>query len=285
MKLAFSAWAMPRRPIAEQIAIVRDCGYAAIELVSSPNAALDALETGPAERQAIRQQIDAAGLDLPSIAGHGNMLDPDPAQRAANVARVKAGIDLAADLAGPAGPPCLVAMGFGQPDRYPEQRGQLVDIFGDLARHGASRGVVVALEPHVGQAIDLPERVAWLVEAVGSPNFRLNFDNSHFEVMGRPIESYAPLLTPYAVHTHVKDQAGRSPQHQFLVPGEGAFNYPRFLRAMERAGYRGAITVEISVMVQRRPDYDPAEVARRSFAILTAAGRAAGVALETGHGG
>ena len=37
-------------------------------------------------------------------------------------------------------------------------------------------------------------------------------------------------------------------------------------------------------MVQRRPDYDPAEVARRSFEVLTAAGKAAGVALETGRG-
>jgi sugar phosphate isomerase/epimerase len=284
VKLAFSAWAMPRRPVAEQIAIVRDCGYAAIELVSSANGALDALAATAADRRAIRQQLDAAGLDLPSIAGHGNMLDPDPEQRSANMARVRAGIDLAADLAGPSGPPCLVAMGYGQPDRYVEQRGQLADLFGELARHGAARGVVVALEPHVGQAIDLPERVAWLVEAVGSPHFRLNFDNSHFEVMGRSIESYVPLLAPYAVHTHLKDQAGRSPEHQFLVPGEGEFNYPRFLRAIERVGYRGAITVEISVMVQRRSDYDPAEVARRSFAVLTAAGRAAGVALETGRG-
>jgi sugar phosphate isomerase/epimerase len=284
VKLAFSAWAMPRRPIAEQIAIVRDCGYASIELVSSANAALDALETTAAERRAIRGQIDAAGLDLPSIAGHGNLLAPDPGERAGNVARVRAGIDLAADLAGPSGPPCLVAMGYGRPDCYVDQRGQLVDTFGELARHGASRGVVVALEPHVGQAIDLPERVAWLVEAVGSPNFRLNFDNSHFEVMGRSIESYVSLLVPYSVHTHLKDQAGRSPEHRFLVPGEGEFNYPRFLRAMDRAGYRGAITVEISVMVQRRPEYDPAEVARRSFKVLTEAGRAAGVALETRDG-
>src|SRR5262245_55682635 len=98
---------MPRRPIAEQIAIVRDCGYAAIERVSSANAALDALATTAAERRAIRGQVDAAGLDLPAIAGHGDMLAPDPDKRAAAVARVRAGIDLAADLAGPAGPPCL----------------------------------------------------------------------------------------------------------------------------------------------------------------------------------
>src|SRR5262245_35963378 len=107
---------MPRRPIAEQIAIVRDCGYAAIELVSAEGAPLDALTTSASERRAIRQRVDAAGLDLPSIAGHANPLEPDREKRAANLARVKAGIDLAADLAGPSGPPCLVAMGYGRPE-------------------------------------------------------------------------------------------------------------------------------------------------------------------------
>ena len=62
-------------------------------------------------------------------------------------------------------------------------------------------------------------------------------------------------------------------------PGEGDFDYARYLTAMDAAGYDGCITVEISVMVQRRPGYDPAEVARRSFATLTAAERAVGVAL------
>jgi hypothetical protein len=31
------------------------------------------------------------------------------------------------------------------------------------------------------------------------------------------------------------------------------------------------VTIEISVMVQRRPNYDPAEVAARSYAVVNAA--------------
>jgi sugar phosphate isomerase/epimerase len=123
--------------------------------------------------------------------------------------------------------------------------------------------------------------VVWLMERIGSPFYRLNFDNSHFEVMGRDLDEYVPLLTPYAVHTHLKDQRGLSPRHQFLVPGEGDFDYPRYLQAMEAAGYGGFVTVEISVMVQRRPDYNPEEVARRSFEVLTRAAGAAGVELTS----
>ena len=173
-------------------------------------------------------------------------------------------------------------MGYGTPDRYDVEKQALASAFGELARYAEPRGVVVALEPHVGQAFDLPEKVVWLMEAVGSPAFRLNLDNSHFEVMGRDLDEYLPLLVPYAVHTDLKDQRGRYPNHEFLVPGEGDFPYARYLKAMDAAGYGGCVTVEISAMVQRRPDYDPAEVARRAFATLTAAERASGVSLAHG---
>jgi sugar phosphate isomerase/epimerase len=285
MKLGYSAWAMPRLPVAEQIAIVRRSGYAGIELVSGPQGSLDALTIDAAGRKAIRRLLDDAGLALPSIAAHGNLLERDPEKRAAAKARVEAGIDLAADLAGDDGPPCVVTMAYGKPDEYEEVRERIAEGCLELARYGAARGVTVALEPHVGQAVDLPEKVIWLMDRVDSPHYRLNFDNSHFEVMGRGVDDYVPLLTPYAVHTHLKDQRGISPKHEFLPPGEGDFDYVRYLQAMEAAGYGGFVTVEISVMVQRRPDYDPEAVARRSFEVLTDASRRAGVPLETGEAG
>lgn len=280
MKLGFSAWAMAAMPVAEQITLVRDAGYVGIELVSGPGGSLDATKVEADERRRIRGLLDEAGLALPSIAGHGNLLEADPEKRAAQLARVREAIDLAAELAGPEGAPCVVTMAYGRPARYEEVRETVATNMEELARYGESRGVVVALEPHVGQAFDLPEKVAWLIERVGSPFFRLNFDNSHFEVMGRDVDEYVPVLAPLSVHTHVKDQRGVAPEYEFLVPGEGEFDYARYLSAMEAAAYDGFITVEISKQVQGRADYDPAEVAARSFEVLTAAAGKAGVALE-----
>ncbi|MDP8924006.1 MAG: sugar phosphate isomerase/epimerase [Chloroflexota bacterium] len=284
MKLGFSAWAMRELPVDRQIEIVRDAGYAAICLVSGPNFPLDATTVDADERRRIRGLLDEAGLELSAIAGHANLLEPDEMVRAANVDRVKATLDLAADLAEPGGPPPVICMGYGTPERSGVERHALALAFGELARYAESRGGVLALEPHVGQAFDEPEKVAWLMEEVDSPHFRLNLDNSHFEVLGRDLDDYLPLLVPYTVHTDLKDQRGRYPEHEFLVPGEGDFDYARYLRAMDRAGYDGCITVEISVMVQRRPNYDPVDVARRSFATLAAAERASGVTLVHGLG-
>ena len=281
LRLAFSAWAMRELPLDQQIAIVRDAGYVGICLVSDQRVSpLDALRVTPAERRELRRRLDEAGLALTAIAGHANLLEPDAAQRRENSDRVRAGIDLAADLAGPHGPPPLITMGQGRPDSYEADRQALADRFGELAQHAASRGGVVALEPHVGQAMDQPEKIVWLIQAVGSRHFRLNLDNSHFEVMGRGMDEYLPQLVPFAVHTDLKDQRGRSPTHEFLVPGEGDFAYPRYLRALQAAGYAGFLTIEISVMVQRRADYGPAEAARRSFRTLVSASEEAGVPLE-----
>lgn len=279
MKLAFSAWAMSEAPVDTQIEIVRHAGYVGICLVSGPGLGLDALNVDAAERRRIRRLLDDAQLSLTAVAGHADLLEHDDNQRAANVARIKATLDLAADLAGSSPPPPVVSMGYGSPDDYADERDALADRFGELASYAARSGGCMALEAHVGQAFDLPEKVAWLMRSVDSPHFRFNLDNSHFEVMGCHMDDYLPLLVPYAVHTDLKDQRGRYPNHEFLVPGEGDFDYARYLGAMDAAGYAGFVTLEISVMVQRRAGYDPAEVAQRSFATLVAAARASGVPL------
>jgi sugar phosphate isomerase/epimerase len=280
LHLAFSAWAMRDLPLEQQLDIVAHAGYVGICLVSDPHFnSLDPANTSPAERRRVRALLDSNNLALTAIAGHANPLEPDPSVRHANLDRIRAGLDLAADLAGPNGPPPLVSMGYGTPETYAADREALAQRFSELAQHAATTGGVLALEPHVGQAMDLPEKVEWLMQAVDSPHFRLNLDNSHFEVMGRAMDEYVPMLVPYAVHTDLKDQRGRSPAHEFLVPGEGDFEYARYLRALETAGYAGYLTIEISVMVQRRPDYDPAEVAARSFRTVVEAAREVSVPL------
>jgi sugar phosphate isomerase/epimerase len=276
MKLAFSAWAMREWPVERQIALVKRAGYVGICLVSGAEFPFDATRTDRAERQRMRQLLDEAGLALTAISSHVNLLEADAAQ----LDRVRTTLNLAADLAGEHGPPPVITMGYGTPYGYAEQRGVLAERFGELAAHAAKHGGVVALEPHVGQAMDLPDKVVWLLQAVSSPHFRLNLDNSHFEVMDCDLDDYLPKLVPWAVHTDLKDQRGRSPEHEFLVPGEGDFDYARYLRAMAALGYNGYITVEISVMVQRRPGYDPAEVAARSYRTLRRAADDAGVPLE-----
>jgi inosose dehydratase len=146
-----------------------------------------------------------------------------------------------------------------------------------LGAEAQKRGVVIALEAHVGALLDTPEHAVEVLEMVNAPAIRLNFDISHFNVMGYAIADSVRLMVPYSVHTHIKDEAGTYPDHQFLIPGEGVFNYVTYLREMQQAGYTGFIVPEISIMRQRQSGYDPLVAAARSYEVLSKAFAAAGV--------
>lgn len=277
MQLGCSTWGMPRVPIDEALGSIRRIGYTAVELTVLPGYTADLDTLDAAARRHLRTKLDALGLDLPAIAGHANLLADDASASSEARRRLRAAVDLAVDLAGDSSPPALNTTAGGTPERWAELRGRLVDRLGELVGYAAERGVVVAIEPHAGAALDRSERALWLLRAIDSPWLRLNFDHSHFEAAGVPMTETVPALAPHSVHAHVKDVRGRAPQHEFLIPGESDFDYPAFLRLLRDAGYAGAITVEISVMVQRRTGYDPIAAVEKAYGTLDAAFRAAGI--------
>jgi sugar phosphate isomerase/epimerase len=111
---------------------------------------------------------------------------------------------------------------------------------------------------------------------------RLDFDVSHFEVVGVPTAESVLRLAPLAGAVEIKDQRfryldepngawhvegngcgrasapdGRPLEFQFLLGGEGEFDLPAYLRLMCDAGWQKPIAFEASVQCQVRPDYDP----------------------------
>ena len=137
--------------------------------------------------------------------------------------------------------------------------------------------MTIAMELHVGAIIETPQKMLELLDLVGSPHFKVNFDISHFDVIGMTIEETVSVLAPHSVHTHVKDQRGRYPDFEFLIPGEGNFDYVAYLKAMQKHGYNGFISAEVSVMVQRRENYDPLAAATLSYKTLSRAFIEAGI--------
>lgn len=119
--------------------------------------------------------------------------------------------------------------------------------------------------------LDTIDRVLELINTIRSPFLKLNFDISHFNVQGYPIAESVAALAPHTVHTHVKDERGLVPDFEFLIPGEGEFDYVAYLQAMQAQGYTGFITAEISIMVQRRPGYDPLAAAEQTYRTLARA--------------
>lgn len=277
MRLCYSTWSMQKPSVDEMLKNLADIGFDSVELTVIPGWSVELDTLDRAERKRIRGLLDHYDLALPAIAGHRSLLATDPAEHAENWRRLTGAIDLCVDWAGPDGPPSLDTTAGAHQRTWDDCRDQLVERLTALCDYAAARGVVVGIEPHVGDVLQTPERARELLDIVHHPNLKVTFDISHFNVQGIAIEHSVDLLAPVACFTHIKDESGQVPNFQFLIPGEGEFDYVRYLKAMQRAGWTGDIGVEISLMVQRRPNYDPWAAARQSYAVVSKAFEEAGV--------
>ncbi len=126
-----------------------------------------------------------------------------------------------------------------------------------------SAGVRFALEVHPGEiAFDVASAERAL-DAVGRrPAFGFNFDPSHFGYQGVDYVRFIERFADRIYHTHVKDvwwsdrptEAGVFGGHtefqdprrywDFCTPGRGRIDFDRIVRALNRIGYDGPLSVE-----------------------------------------
>ena len=277
MKLGYSTWGMPTVPIDTAISHIKSLGYDGIELTIIPRFTTELSTLDAAERSRIASLLKEHELALPAIAAHSSLLEIDPDAHAKNMWRLKGGVDLAVALAQGDALPAVNTTPGGKPEEWDTKKDFLAERVGELVDYGAANGVTIALEPHIGAIIDTPEKVLELLEIVNSPYLKVNFDISHFDIVGMPTEETVAALAAVSAHTHVKDQRGIAPDFEFLIPGEGTFDYVDYLKAMQTHGYDGFITAEVSFMVQAREDYDPLAAATLSYETLSKAFIDAGI--------
>lgn len=277
MKIGYCTWGMPTVPFETMIPFLAKTGYDGIELTVIPGYTTDLSLLGPDDRRRISSLLKEYNLELPAIAGQTSMVDTDPEIVAYHRKRLTDAVDLAVEWAQDGTPPAVDTTAGGRSDQWDELKPLLFERMGELVRYGEQRGVIIAAEPHVASMLDTVDRVLELVHTINSPYLKLNYDISHFNVQGISIAESVGALAKHTIHTHVKDERGVVPDYQFLIPGEGEFDYVEYLHAMAAEGYTGYITAEISIMVQRRPNYDPFAAAEQTYRVLSQAFEQAGI--------
>jgi sugar phosphate isomerase/epimerase len=280
MRLSYCTWGMMTVGIEEVIPAVSKIGYRGIELAVTPKWPTDLDTLDRAKRQQIRGLCRDHGIVVSAVAGHTSVCEDDADRNAVNMQRLRDTIDLADELRQDGEQPIVCSLLGGHVDDWGRVKERVVERVCELGDYAHSRGVIFACEPHSGTAFDLPRKATWLMQQVNHLAVRLNFDISHFDILGIPIDECVPEMAPYSVHTHVKDQRGIYPWHEFLTPGSGPFDFVYYLSAMHAAGYTGWIGMEISVMVQRKPGYDPFVDAALGYYALKHAFCMSGVPLE-----
>jgi sugar phosphate isomerase/epimerase len=281
MLLSFSTWGMQKTPVDVAVKHCAALGFDGLELTVIPRWPTNAATMDAAERKRIRKLYDDNNILLCGLSGNTPLLKGETtAERVSNVDIFTTYLDLAAELQHPGERLSVSTTSAGEADSWDSVKDELVELYGRAAAHAEKAGVIVGAEPHVSNALCTPEQAIWLTKQVNSPAFGIHFDISHFNVQGMDMETVVEQLVPYTVHTHVKDERGIAPNHEFLIPGEGDMDYVGYLKAMQRAGWHDHITVEISLMVQARPDFDALAAATQSYQVLSKAFEDAGIARK-----
>jgi sugar phosphate isomerase/epimerase len=141
-------------------------------------------------------------------------------------------------------PDCLVLL------TGPGERSVVVDGLRTIGDEAQRQGVRIALEPYqrIGgedwTIVSTLSEAAALLDEAGNPAIGIILDSWH--LWNTPYEEELPQIAGRVVGVHVSDY--REPTRGWLdrvLPGDGIADIPRFLAAVEFAGWRGPYDVEI----------------------------------------
>jgi inosose dehydratase len=273
--LGIGTYGMKSMAIGAALSAIAETGYDGVELALMPGWPTEPKLLSPSDRQDLRKQLGRLGLALPSLL-ESLPLVGTPEKRAANLERLKQGMALAHELA-PSQAPVIETILGGKTADWDNVKDRMVDELKDWAKLAESNKITICFKPHAGQAVHTPERALWLIHAVGSPNFRIVYDYSHFSLEGVPLEASLKECLPYTPFIHVKDSAGTPDKHDYLLPGDGKTDYVAYFKLLKQYGYQGFVVVEISSMVFSKPGYRPLPAVRLCYERLAPAFAKAGV--------
>lgn len=259
----------------DAIDLISGIGYDAIEPALMPGWVTDPATMSTAQRAELRTLLRDKGLAVPSLVDQ-LPVSGDPEKRRYNLERLRLAADLGNYLIAN-GPILLETMLGGKTSEWEGTKDLIADELAAWAELAARRNMTVCFKPHAGQAVHSPERALWLLEKVGNPRLRIVYDYCHMAASHFPLEDSLRQLGPKTSFITLKDTRFTPSGYEFLLPGDGDTDYPRYFRLLRELGYGGYLGVEVTSMIHRRPGYDPAETARAAYKRMAPLMEAAGI--------
>ena len=241
---AYSFKGFPNWTLEKAFALTAQLGYTGVEIFE-PN------KINPAEA---RQLSKKHNLPILTIMEDLRLTGPE----ADHAKQLESTCKLATQL----GRPIIETVVGGRPEEWAAIRPQFVQRLKPWASLAEKYRVTVAIKAHIGSALHLPEDAAGLCKEIGSPQLKINYDYSHFQLQRLPLEGTLRTALPHIAMIHIKDSTGVPPNHRFLLPGQGAIDYAAYAALLRKLHYMGPIVVEVSTHVLQAPEFNPESAAR-----------------------
>ena len=273
--LGFSLYGMKSLSLAEAVRTCAESGYDDIEPALMADFPADPTTLSKPRRAELRKLLDSLGIRVPALMENINPLGSDEVHRK-NLDRLARAAELGHDLS-PQRMPVMETVIGGKPADWEKLREPLAERLREWGAAAKRHDLVIAVKPHMNNALHRPEDALWLIEAVGSPQIRLAYDYSHYEAQGLSLDATLTELMPETVFVHVKDGERKDGATRFVLPGEGNVDYVTYFRRLAELGYSGSVTVEVSSAIHKQPGYDPVAAAKQCYQTLATAWTKAGL--------
>ncbi|MBB6730003.1 sugar phosphate isomerase/epimerase family protein [Cohnella zeiphila] len=220
------------------------------------------LHESPDLIEKIRAKAADRGLDISNYAVGGNFAVGDDAAVEAEIKRLMGEVDIARALGVKRMRHDVASGSDVSTARFQRELPKLAEACRRVAEYAAGFGIVTSLENH-GYFMQGSERVLALIDAVGSPNFKLTLDVGNFMCADENSVAAVKRAIGQASIVHLKDFYLRPSYRQ---PGEGWFpttagNYlrgaifghgdidtPEVMRVVKASGFDGYLSLEFEGM-------------------------------------
>lgn len=181
--------------------------------------------------------------------GERNLAAKDPKQRAKSVEYVKSVVSMVKEMEGQEITIVPATVGKVVPDGNPEEEWRwVVDGLKEVYDFAKPAGVRMAIEPlnrFETYFLNRGDQALALAEAVG-PECGVCLDMFHMNIEEKDLYATIKQCGPRLADFHVAE-------NNRLAPGMGACDWPKVVKTLRDAGYKGALTLEIVAPVDRTP--------------------------------
>jgi sugar phosphate isomerase/epimerase len=262
IRLEIGNYGMQSLPVDRALAAIREIGYDGAELCLIKDWPSEPSKLDAAARRRIRE----FGFPIPSMIDSFNLMAPD-AVLAQTPERIRAAAALAHDIA-PKNPPLLQTVLGGKAGEFDKIRDVMATRLAEWSRVAGENGIRLAVKAHASSACDTPDKLLWLLDKVKNPALTGIYDYGHFQLAGLGIEETMDALLPRSAFITVKDSKVVDGKPQYLLPGDGTVDYPRYFAKVKQMKWTGWVLVEVTRQLQVKPGFDGVEAARHSYANL-----------------
>ena len=160
------------------------------------------------------------------------------------------------------------AVGSREGYDYKEHKKNLIDALNEYAKVVTDQGLVCALHPHTGTAIETEEEVYFAMENVDTNYMKFGPDVAQIEKGGGDYIKIVRDFMPLIEHVHLKDYAGGDNGYLGYAPlGKGIMDLKTVMEMLEerRGKMAGMIMFELDSDKEFTPvyhDYEAAEISR-----------------------